>query len=379
MRENEILKNEDLSENHLIQKSRPLFELWKTGFDLSEFKLLDVYLSKINSREPDNRTVTFNKNELNGVYGVKRIKTEDVRNSLLRLHEKAIQLYDRNEAKYKIVNLFEETDIYLNDEGISEVTMTCTQSAVKYFFNVEKLGYFKYKLGIITRISSVYAYLMFTYLEFSSNRKTTTWKVSVDELRAYLNCSNIESYKLFKEFNDKVLKKVHKELNDKHVCRYDYETIKTGRTVTEIKFTYYKDGELNVLPADDRIEYIETDDIITKLESISNSEFSRDDLQEIYNAIKANPKILVIAGKTEDDKICNYFKGIYIKLKGQKVNNPKNYLLKIIDNEIKDIAKEKAGEPHNKKRSWTSEEQSYDISRFDELAITHSSNTPKRT
>ena len=54
-------------ENHpdidylVAQKSRPLLALWQSSLTLAEFKILDVYLGRINSRDSEHRTVVFSK------------------------------------------------------------------------------------------------------------------------------------------------------------------------------------------------------------------------------------------------------------------------------------------------------------------------------
>lgn len=49
---------------HIIQKSQPLLTLSKTDLTLQEFKLLDLYLSKINSEDTSTRKVKIEKGEL---------------------------------------------------------------------------------------------------------------------------------------------------------------------------------------------------------------------------------------------------------------------------------------------------------------------------
>ena len=52
-------------ENKLtVLKSRPLCSLWQSDMTLAEFKLLDPYLSRINSHHPEKRTVISTKGEL---------------------------------------------------------------------------------------------------------------------------------------------------------------------------------------------------------------------------------------------------------------------------------------------------------------------------
>lgn len=56
----------------IVQKSKPLFALWRSELTLAEFKILDTYLARIDSHKPDKRTVVFEKGELEELLGVKK-------------------------------------------------------------------------------------------------------------------------------------------------------------------------------------------------------------------------------------------------------------------------------------------------------------------
>ena len=68
-----------------VQKSLPLFALWRSELTLAEFKILDTYLSRIDSHKPEKRTVMFEKGELEKLLGVKRIRTEELDERLKHL------------------------------------------------------------------------------------------------------------------------------------------------------------------------------------------------------------------------------------------------------------------------------------------------------
>lgn len=106
---------------------------------------------------------------------------------------------------------------------------------MKYVFNVENLGYLRYKLRCITALKSRQAYVLFMYLE--ANRFRNPFEVNLDELKQILSCENEESYRQFKRFNDLVLKRIQRELNEKTECRFHYEPIKRGRSVVAVRFT----------------------------------------------------------------------------------------------------------------------------------------------
>ena len=202
--------------------------MWRSELTLAEFKILDTYLSRINSHDTDKRVVMFEKGELENILGVKKINQKDLEDRLKHLMGNVVEIADEDIKKgFKLITLFEEAIAEQDKNGLWQIKLECTQKAMKYFFNIENLGYLRYKLRCITS-------LMFIYLE--ANRYRKSWDISVDELKQILDCDKEETYKAFKRFNDLLLKKVQKEMNEKTECRYKYEPIRKGRNVVAINF-----------------------------------------------------------------------------------------------------------------------------------------------
>ena len=230
----------------MVQKSRPLFALWRSNLTLAEFKILDTYLSRIDSRKPDGRTIILKKGEIEDLLGVKRIRTEELDARIEHLCT-TVKIEDSTVRKgFTRISLFEKAVAEQDENGLWQVELTCTPSAMKYIFNIENLGYLRYKLRCITSLTSRYTYIMFVYLE--SNRYRKTWEISLQDLKAILDCDKEELYKEYKRFNEKILKRVQKEMIEKTECKYIYEPIKKGRSVVKIKFTV---ETLTVLEEDD--------------------------------------------------------------------------------------------------------------------------------
>ena len=244
--EADMLKD-NLKDSHEVQKSKPLFSLWKSDLTLAEFKILDTYLSRINSHNPEQRDVIFEKGELEKLLGVVKINHADLDARLKHLQAASINLGDDNHIDR--VTLFERSQGFQDETGVWQVMLTCTQSAMKYFFNIEEIGYLRYKLRSIININSRYSYIMFIYLE--SNRFRKEWTVGLDELKLILNCETDETYAEYKHFNNLILKRCYKELTEKTELQYTYEPIRRGRRVTEIRFTL---ASRAVIPNETQVE-----------------------------------------------------------------------------------------------------------------------------
>lgn len=220
-----------------VQKSIPLNALWKSDLTLAEFKILDMYLSRIDSHKPEKRQIKLSKGEVEQALGVQKINAQDLKARLKHLMGNVVEVQDKGMKKgFRLVTLFEEAVAEQDDNGLWEVRLECTNQAMKYFFNIESLGYFRYKLRCVTSMTSRYTYIMFSYLE-GHRRMGLSWEVPLDELKQILACDQEETYKEYKHFNNLLLKKVQKELHEKTECRYSYEPVKKGRAVFAVRFT----------------------------------------------------------------------------------------------------------------------------------------------
>ena len=241
---------DNLKDSYEVQKSTPLFSLWKSELSLSEFKILDTYLSRINSHHPEQRNVRFEKGEMERLLGVKQIKPQDLKQRLRHLMEQVVEIEDsRREDGFALISLFSIAKCVKNKDELWQIDISCTPEAMEYFFNIEEIGYLRYKLRSIINISSRYSYIMFIYLE--SNRFRKEWTIALEELKLVLNCENDETYAEYKHFNNLVLKRCYKELTEKTELQYTYEPIRRGRKVTEIKFTL---ASRAILPKETQVE-----------------------------------------------------------------------------------------------------------------------------
>ena len=280
----------NLNNSYDVQKSTPLFSLWTSDLTLQEFKILDTYLSRIDSRKPEQRNVRFEKGELEKLLDVKQIKTVELKQRLRHLMEHVVELRDKRKKNgYVLISLFSMAVCEKDDNGLWQVDLSCTAEAMEYFFNIDEIGYLRYKLRNVIHISSRYSYVLFTYLE--SNRFRKTWEVDLEELKQILNCDDI-SYSEFKIFNNRILKRCQKELTDKTELRYSYEPIKKGRKVVKIKFTLESLTGLisnldTIYPQQLSLEDTVQDDNsnFEFLRSACDNEFSLKEIKVIFNMI----------------------------------------------------------------------------------------------
>lgn len=283
----------------LVQKSLPLFRFTKTPFSVIELKILDIYLSRIDSHKPDIDTVIITKKELEYLLydkenelNKKRLNIKDLMANLNTLMKKTIlqdiksiqnpnlpldidvndintQIEDNQSNKkhhkklsgdflLKNLPLFELADMIVNvDTGNYNIILKCSSVAKPYIFNVEEIKYIRYKLRNIFKLKTKYSYNLFIYLEQNKFRKK--WTVSIEELKNILGSEN--KYNTFKEFNRSVLQpSIENVLKTERQFTFNFIR-SNGNTITHIEFDLINDSYIkyNYLQGDEEVydlEYI---------------------------------------------------------------------------------------------------------------------------
>ena len=270
-----------LKDTNLVQKSNPLFSLWKSSLSLSEFKILDTYLSRINSREPNYRTVVFGKGELEKLLGVVKINKPDLEKRLEHLQGTILSIGEGNNIDK--ITLFERSQAVQDEYGLWQVKLTASMSAMKYIFNVEKIGYFRYQIRNIVNLRSLNSYILFTYFEHCMNGSKGKFKIELEVLKQMLGCT-AECHSEFKEFNRLVLKKCQKEINEKTDISLAYSTIRKNRKVAFIVFEVERKLkiETTVEPSEHELSEIDIDIPNTEEPSVDETKYNGYESEEVY-------------------------------------------------------------------------------------------------
>ena len=247
----------------LIQKTNPIVALTETDMTLSELKLLDAYLSQINTQNPESRYVTLPKGCLQDILGV-RLNKSVLSKRLHHLLKSTVTIPSKKRANgVAVISLFAIADAYPNDDGTWMIDMACTQEAMEYFFYPQNIGYIKYRLHNVLNLVSQHSYYMFLHLDQQLSWGRKNWRISVNDLKSILHCKG-STYDQFFRFNGLVLKKVTEEINEKCDIKYTYTPIRTGRKVTdvEIKITSYIPQYITSAAADDTVPPLPEDDLL---------------------------------------------------------------------------------------------------------------------
>ena len=226
----------NLKDDNLVQKSIPFLFMNKNPYSLGEMKVLDTYLSRINSHEPDSRKVTFTKKEYEKLMGISEIRIEQLEKYTASMMSKIARI-KISETEFTQINIFCESRFKKDEFGEWTITLECSEKAKKYIFDIEKIRYIKYLLKYTIGFKSKYSMFLYGYLLY--NRYRISWSESLTNLRKSLQCDS-DYYKDFRQFRTKILDKALEEVNEITDVEFTYRTEKKGRTVVSIRFDYIK-------------------------------------------------------------------------------------------------------------------------------------------
>lgn len=284
----EIIIN-GLKPTNLVEKSYPLLMMKQVPFSLGELKILDTYLSRINARNVESRTVSFSKAEYESLMGIERMRPERLAKYVDSMMGKIVTLPEGNGWRKYV--LFTSSRCYKREDNDEWwIDITCSLEAKKFFFNIEGIGYLKYQLKNTLSLKSVNSLLLYWYLR--ANVFRGTWSVDITELRESVFRCYDEYYKEFKYFRRDYIEKSLKDINEKTDLSFGFSIEKKNRRADKICFELLRDESpfssvKNEISPSSTIDACgDVDEDITLLSQACNNEFSFDEMKIIREALK---------------------------------------------------------------------------------------------
>lgn len=224
----------------IVQKTESLLTLTKQ-MSLPQLKLLDIYLGRINSFEPEHRWMRLERQDIERALGISKLNLRALRETV-RGFNQPIEMPDPNHPEnMMMVWPFDLARIWKDERGIWQVDLRASEAAMDYIFHPDRIGYIKYRLHNVVKLQSKYSYFMYLYIESNRNLHKS-WTISIEELKTILMCQ--EEYREYKHFNAKILKKVQADINNHTTTRYEYEPLRHGRWIVQLRFTLDENEEL---------------------------------------------------------------------------------------------------------------------------------------
>ena len=218
--------------------------LVNSNTNATELKILYNFIDRIDCTKNEKQTVIFEGGEVERFFECSDVSRENMKRKALRLGKTFKLLSSKNKNVFSIIQVFEKIAFGRGEDGFGKLELTCTQTAIETIFNPESIEHFKYKLKFLPMLTNKFSALLFLHLEDIREQNEDNAeseikvKYTIDELREILKCSP-DTYPKFSDFNQKVLKRCHSDINSNTLLRFDYEPTDKdeNRYYTAVEFT----------------------------------------------------------------------------------------------------------------------------------------------
>ena len=273
----ECKDQEKLEGNYLVEKSNQLIMSEISRYDAPMLKLLDIYLSKINARDPSTIEVIFTKQELCKIMGIHPKSDISVfEEAGKKLTTTLIQFHDRrqknNGVESQMGALFGLFEAFI-DNGQRKFKIAANPYFMWVFFNLQISGYTSYPVENTLSLKSKQSILLYQNLRMwlsISHRKTMQKEYMMDDLRMMLGVMSL--YEEKKELMW-MLNRCINEINGKTDMDVSMQTIKSGKTVIGVSFTATRklaEGKQDVIDVPDETSANDTEDTLAPSGTLDN-------------------------------------------------------------------------------------------------------------
>lgn len=229
-------KDTSLSTGHMIEKSKKLVWAKFKDWNANDLQLLEVYLSRIDARNPDSSNVRFTLREYADLISSPDLRKEQVQACTKKFLGNVVTLRGENdENEWSMYTLFTVAHCF-KDRKINQyvVEIDCNPQIKDVFFSLAQDGYIKYRLRNTVKIDRQYSVQLYGLLLDMLHIKGG-WTIDIEKLREQIGAT-AKSYSAFKTFRRVILDPAIKEINEKTDLEADYDRIMTGNYCTAIHF-----------------------------------------------------------------------------------------------------------------------------------------------
>ncbi len=311
------------SKNNLVEKSNKLMSMSECEMaekmSLTEFRFFCLYLSKLDPRKPNNRTVVIPMKDFEDLFDVK-VNTTLFTKKIYQILKRSMIVY--NNGKTSIINLYSKFEWY--EDAHTHLEITCNYDIVPYLFELQK-NYTSYRIANISKLNSVAKIRLYEICK--QYEKISEFTITLEELLRIMQSEIVE----FKFFNSKVLKPAIRDINEYTDIQISYVKKLSCRKVVALVFTVKKrEFSLPVGTSDDAIES-QYDMKIQSLYYRCDKVYTMEQLKTLFDYVDNSGIKLNIP-------IENYIYSVYanIKFKDTKVKNLFKYTLGAIKKQIEE-------------------------------------------
>lgn len=216
----------ELFETAIIEKRNVLNEIRASNLTLQELRFFSIYLSKINPRDENTRSVKFQFADFKKIMDFGKLNIQQLKTSADSILGKKVFI-PLESGGFEGIVLFDKCKVDKNSNGEWFVEISASNAAMPLMFDFKE-RYFRYELWNALRLKSPNQIRMYEILKQYENLGKR--ELSVKDLRELLGISDTEysSRTGWSDFKKGVLDSCQKALKEITDISYTYERGKTG-------------------------------------------------------------------------------------------------------------------------------------------------------
>ena len=216
----------ELFETAIIEKRNVLNEIRASNLTLQELRFFSIYLSKINPRDENTRSVKFPFADFKKIMDFGKLNIQQLKNSADSILGKKVFI-PLESGGFEGIVLFDKCKVDKNSNGEWFVEISASNAVMLLMFDFKE-RYFRYELWNALRLKSPNQIRMYEILKQYENLGKR--EISVKDLRELLGISDTEysSRTGWSDFKKGVLDSCQKALKEITDISYTYERGKTG-------------------------------------------------------------------------------------------------------------------------------------------------------
>lgn len=218
-----------MDKNYLVTKSN--YFIMNSSYDLSleEQKLILTLASMVQPEDEEFKPYKFKIAEFIELLGIenqaKYTETPKITKELMK------KVFEIQEGNKLIQTAWLSSAIY--EKGTGMVTLKFSPDLKPYMLKLSNM-FTQYKLANILCMKSKYSPRIYEILKCNEFKKQGYIEIEIHDLRKLLKAENI--YPLYGDFKRRILQQTQKELKKLSDISFEFDEIKTGRSITSIKF-----------------------------------------------------------------------------------------------------------------------------------------------
>lgn len=210
--------------------------------DIDEMRLLNLALTKIDSRKSNIGIIEIFPDEFAEMFGLsKKNIWRNMKNALLSIMMKPVKIRFRDEdtkLKERVISWLGATTYFVDQSDGAKIELEFTPQIAPYLFELQG-NFTKINFEYASRLNTPFSFRLYQWLVREHRvRKGVYYELTmtVDEIK---NSAQLDgAYKLWDDFNRRVIRPALDAINQKTNLSVGYTVTKKGRAVHSITFTY---------------------------------------------------------------------------------------------------------------------------------------------